>query len=250
MTSVVDQEYWDMHYHQPQFVYSPAGVEFKPLFDKFLKPGGTCFEIGCYPGGYLFYLGHTFGYTISGIDATPGVADQLPANAASLGLKVGEFTKGDFFNFRSNCTYDVVCSFGFIEHFTNVEEVIELHLALLKPGGTFVISCPNFRKVQYVLHRLLDAQNLARHHLPAMDLNRWERALLRHGLQIQYKGYWRTADFWSDSGRSNYFVRLMRRTLRRLCKRIDPWLHWPNRYTSPFMICFATKPLAPAAESR
>ena len=243
MTSVVSQEYWDSHYEQRPAAYDPAGVEFKPLFDQFLKPGGTCFEVGCYPGYYLIYLGKKFGYTISGIDATPQVADVMPAHVASLGVNAGTFSKADFFQFQADTTYDVVCSFGFIEHFKNVEEVIERHLALLKPGGTLIISCPNFRKVQYLLHRALDAEKLSRHHLAAMDLDRWQRTLLQHGMQIQYKGYWRTIDFWSDSGRSNYFVRLARRTLRKLFKRVDRLLNRPNRYTSPFMICIATKPL-------
>ena len=76
----------------------------------------------------------------------------------------------------------VACSFGFIEHFWNLEEVIERHVKLVKPGGTLILAAPNFRGLQYAFDRLLDAANLRRHVIKAMDLRAWREILLRNGM--------------------------------------------------------------------
>src|SRR5713101_7012934 len=120
MTSVVSQDYWDSLYEKVEPRYdSKTHILFEDLFDRFLKPGGTCFEVGCYPGNFLIHLGRRFGYEVSGIDATPFVLTRMPPRFQ--GVKVGRFYQGDFLQFQPPGLFDVVCSFGFIEHFTNFE---------------------------------------------------------------------------------------------------------------------------------
>ena len=150
-------------YGSQQLSYNPRIIPFRDLFARYLPRGGTCFEVGCYPGMFLAYLGLEHEFTVSGIDATPQVTDRLVRHLEKLGVRVGTLHHGNVFTFVSPERYDVVCSFGFIEHFAHVDNVIGRHVALLKPGGTLVLTCPNFRGLQYVLHRLLDSENLARH---------------------------------------------------------------------------------------
>jgi 2-polyprenyl-3-methyl-5-hydroxy-6-metoxy-1,4-benzoquinol methylase len=240
MASVVGQEFWDKSYEEAALRFNPDEVQFKDLFDKYLPRGGTCFEVGCYPGRYLIHLGREFGYTVSGIDATPGV-DRLADHIRANGVSVGNLYRGDFLTFAPPERYDVVCSFGFLEHFSNFDDVIRRHLDYLKPGGTLVLSCPNFRRAQYLLHRLLDAENLARHHLPAMDLNRWAQVLEANQMQITYKGFYRTADFWSESphGRLGHLAAV---ASAKVMRTVDRWVHRPNRWTSPFLVCIASRP--------
>src|SRR5262245_46611715 len=117
MTSVATQVYWDSLYESRQTVYEPEEVLFREVFARYLPRGGECFEIGCYPGNFLIWLAQEFGYTVSGIDATPSVKDRMPQRLALHGIKTGEFQQADFLTFTPTRTYDVVCSFGFIEHF-------------------------------------------------------------------------------------------------------------------------------------
>lgn len=149
-----------------------------------------------YPGAFLIYLGQHFDYVVSGIDQKPLTELALPDHCRRHGVSVGELICGDFFTASLN-TYDVVTSFGFVEHFDDVEALIERQADLVADGGTIVISTPNFRRGQYVLHRLLDADNLRRHSLPAMDLERWARVLRGRGFEVPFTGYAVTAD-WID----------------------------------------------------
>ena len=158
------------------------------------------------PSNFLIYLGKRFGYVVSGIDTVPYITSRLPSHIVRNGVKIGEFYHQDLLTFESNQTYDVVCSFGFIEHFSNFEDVIEKHIRLVKPRGTLILSCPNFRGLQYILHRLLDPTNLHRHVLSAMNLRRWRMLLERNSMVLQYHGYYRKAGFWWDTPTSSFSV--------------------------------------------
>jgi 2-polyprenyl-3-methyl-5-hydroxy-6-metoxy-1,4-benzoquinol methylase len=201
MNSIVKQSYWDKGYERMKLSYSTDALLFKDLFDRFLPKGGSCFEIGCYPGNYLYYMGKKFGYIVSGIDLTPHT-EQLAKHFLEGGLKTGYFYQQDFMQFSTPDTYDMVCSFGFIEHFINFDQIRAMHIDLVKPGGTLVLSYPNFRYLQYIFHWLFDNLNLQRHVTGSMNLAKWKRVLTSRNMEILYKGYYHTAGFWIDNPRT------------------------------------------------
>jgi 2-polyprenyl-3-methyl-5-hydroxy-6-metoxy-1,4-benzoquinol methylase len=233
-------EYWNNLYASHTLRYAPGRVLFKDLFARHLPHGGTCLEVGCYPGDFLAYLGLTFDYEVSGIDTTPLVA-LLTNHFHALGARVGTFTQGDFFALPPTPTYDVVTSFGFVEHFDDTEMVIAKHAAFMRPGGTLFISAPNFCGVHYPLHYLLDRANLERHVLAAMSLPRWRSAIAAAGLSVVAAGYYQTADFWTESPRSHKLRRWISGRLSRLARAVNRRVNWPNRWTSPYMYCIARK---------
>lgn len=241
MTSVVEQAYWDNHWDDQPPSYDESQVPFKDVFDKFLRPGGTCFEVGCYPGNFLIYLSRRFGYQVSGIDLTPHVDDRMIHHLARHGAKVGKILRGDFFTMSMEQKYDLVCSFGFIEHFANYGDVLLKHVELVAPGGTLFVSCPNFRGLQYCLHRLLDGPNLDIHVLKAMDLRPWRKTLESSAMLIEAAGYYRTAAFWADS-KANRIQRVLRRWTTGVSNVADRHIQFPNWLTSPYMYVCATKP--------
>ena len=243
MSSVVDQEYWDSLYENQQVTYDPnADILFSELFDRFLKPGGNCFEVGCYPGTFLIHLGRRFGYEVSGIDATPFVLTRMPPRFHQQGVKVGKFYQGDFLEFQPPGLFDVVCSFGFIEHFTNFEKIIDRHIRMVAPGGMLIVSCPNFRYLQFLFHRLLDPVNLRRHVLEAMDLGRWKTVLTQRGMEILHHDYYRTAGFWADTPRRGRWAWHAIYYVKRISQVIDLRVNYPNRFMSPYMISISRKP--------
>ncbi len=241
MKTPVEQEYWDDLYQERKLVYEEDGVLFKELFEKYLTPGGECFEVGCFPGNFLIYLGRRFGYRVSGIDATPQVETRMRDYLEGNGVEVGELFRGNFLEFVAPKPYEVVCSFGFVEHFYNFEEIIKLHIKLTKESGTLILSCPNFRGLQYWLHRAFDSVNLRRHVLEAMDLDRWRRVLEANGMEVVHQGYYRTADFWVEAEPRSPIARASTARIRRLFQAVDRRLSWPNPMTSPYMISISKK---------
>jgi len=241
MHSAVRQEYWDKGYEHLPLIYKPESIEFKDIFHRFLWLGGSCFEVGCYPGNFSIYLARNFEYTVSGIDTTPFLSDRLPKHFSEHSVPIGNLYHEDFMTFTTNHTYDVVCSFGFVEHFSNFEEVIERHIRLVKPHGTLILSCPNFAGLQYFLHRSFDSVNLERHVMEAMNLAKWREVLEQNGMSLLYHGYYRTFDYWSDTPQQGRVASLATTLLSGVGKKIDSLVNWPNRLLSPYMISVSRK---------
>ena len=165
-------------------------------------------EIGCFPGHFLPFLGR-LGYRLNGIDVVAGVLD-LPSWLRERGLAVGDFWQRDFFSFTPRKQYDLVCSFGFIEHFTAWEDVLIRQMNWVAPGGVLVIMSPNFSGIwQKYFHRLLDKENFLRHYLPAMDPKKWSAVAEGKGFSTLFCGYFGRFDMWAASQKRSFPAKLM-----------------------------------------
>jgi len=70
-----------------------------------------------------------------------------------------EYYVEDVFKFKSKEKYDVVCSFGLIEHFYDKEDIMNVHKKFVKPGGIIMILVPldtPLTRVFYEVHRELN----------------------------------------------------------------------------------------------
>ena len=220
--TLVDQSYWDQGYADMQPTIAPPHDPMRQWIEANVPAatsGQRCLEIGCFPGRYLGVLGR-MGYEVNGVDLTPAV-ERMKAAFDKEGLRTGTFVHADLFAFPAEPKYDLVCSFGFIEHFTDWQGALLKHAEHLRPGGLLVIETPNFRGwVQQLLHRLLDATNLRRHHIGAMHPGRWAELLRANGFDVLTHGYHGQFDMWTDSPPPNAAQRLIYGVLR----RITPWL--------------------------
>jgi len=199
--NLVDQTYWDRGYDQIKLDIADPVDTVRQWIERQIPRGmGSCFEVGCFPGRYLAVFGE-LGYELHGLDRTPRVETELPLWLKSRSYKVGRFFRGDFFSHGASRTYDIVCSFGFIEHFRDWECVLAKHSSLVNRGGCLVVAVPNFSgSVQRFLHRTLDRANYDLHHVPAMDPARWGEVVRRLGFSILYTGYFGRFDFWTMNG--------------------------------------------------
>lgn len=191
------REYWTKENLQFEF-QRHNGHAVETLLRKFIpfNREGSCIEIGSFPGPFLTVFGD-LGYTLNGIDFHQKNELELPRWLQGLGYKTGEFKTTDFFEYPISRKFDVVASFGFIEHFDNYKEVILKHAALVKPGGYLALTTPNFRgEIQYWLHSTFDSNNLALHNLESMQPNLWASLLVDNGFEIKYQGHFGGFLFW------------------------------------------------------
>jgi L-malate glycosyltransferase len=212
--SLAPQSHWDCEWSE-----TSLGHDFSPNFlraflvDNIPRGSGDALEIGCFPGGILSLLGD-LGYRLNGIDLTPRV-DKLAHFFKAKGYRTGSITRGDFFSLALEPRFEVVCSLGFVEHFPDWAEVTRRHCAMVAPGGTLIIAFPNFAGlVQHTLHAWLDAEDLAIHHLPAMDVAGHAAVCRENGFTVPFAGYFKGFHFWSNTPRLPFFKRAVYKGIR------------------------------------
>jgi len=215
----VSQQHWDKSYQD--FNYHIAKDDITNWIDKYehlFSEKGSLFEFGCYPGRYLSYLGKK-GWIVNGLDLTPGIEGRFVNWLHKEGIKSGIIKKMNAVEYASfsNDKYDMVCSFGFIEHFTNFTHMIELHDRLLKPGGWLLITTPNFKgSIQKLLHQNLNKENLKIHYLPSMQPSLWKGKLKEIGYTVYYSGYFGGFEFWYDKEDRNSFQKFALKLIRKI----------------------------------
>lgn len=127
-----------------------------------LKPGSTCFEIGCGGGLHLVRLALN-GYSVSGMDCSHEVVERAKSfmeqvamfdnKAKQLKIYIGDFLSEDYI--KKEDKYDLVFDFGVVEHFLERKDRLEFFtrkIKLTKQGGYIVSAVPSgmhpYRKIQ------------------------------------------------------------------------------------------------------
>jgi 2-polyprenyl-3-methyl-5-hydroxy-6-metoxy-1,4-benzoquinol methylase len=167
---------------------------------------GEVLEVGCAPGKWLAFMSTEFGLKPNGIEYSEAGMQATIRNFQLLGLTPGRIQTGDFFQAKPDRQFDVVMSFGFIEHFSDADSVVDLHLQWLKPGGTLILGVPNFRGVYYFLQKLLDNQILEKHNLDVMSPEYFHHLADRYELKpvtIRYIGSFEPSLPIPAQGRNN-----------------------------------------------
>ena len=209
------QEFWDSSYKDLRFSgMSEEYPTIKIIYENFLKnENKTIFEIGCFPGRFLYHFGK-LGYELNGIDQTEYL-DRMIDWFKNNSFKIGGFRQGDVFNLSFDKQYDVVASFGFIEHFENFEEVLKIHCNLVKAGGYIYVTVPNFAGfIQNKLHSFFDNESLNKHCVPSMDPEKWARVLKTEGFEIIKNGYLGGFDFWVGNQKRNFLKKIIIKAIR------------------------------------
>lgn len=169
-----EQAYWEANSQEPIRYRLPSRLNvgvlnITRLLKRHVRPGSRYIEIGCAPGKMLAWVASVLKAEVSGLDySEPGIA-KCHALFNALGLKVNLY-HDDFFNHHlPPASFDVVTSFGVIEHFDDARTVAQKHLDLVKPGGLVLMAIPNYGGIYGSLQRWCDAPNLALHNLEIMN---------------------------------------------------------------------------------
>lgn len=213
-------EYWaniqgDIDLHLPE--NSPVRIWLNNNFD--FSNINNCFEIGCYPGRYLNIFAEK-GIEVNGIDYLPHTK-QLKQVFSSKSLKVGEIFCEDFLSTSIERKFDCVCSFGFIEHFSNWEEVLLKHDDFLKDQGYLIIEVPNFKGFfQRFIRILFDYKNYNRHNVSSMNLEKWKKLLLQENYEILDSQYFGGYLLWFENPNQNRTYLFLRNRTIKILSRI------------------------------
>lgn len=101
-------------------------------------------EVGCARSQALPVLAKRLGISVAGIDYSPNGCEQTKVMLNREGVD-GEVYCSDIFAIPDTLKgrFDVVVSFGLIEHFSNTNEIVSALAGLLKPGGVIFTNIPN-----------------------------------------------------------------------------------------------------------
>ena len=169
-----ERAHWDASWQLPIRARIPSRLNasvlnYTRLVGKHVRPGNRYLEIGCAPGKLLAWAASVLKAECTGLDYSETGIAKCRALFDALGLKVNLYHI-DFFDHRLQpSSFDVVTSFGFIEHFDDPGPVVQKHLDLVKPGGVALIAVPNYGGVYGSLQRWCDAPNLALHNPDIMN---------------------------------------------------------------------------------
>lgn len=133
-------------------------------------------EIGCARSVWLPYFAKEFGFNVCGIDYSEIGCTQEEQILTRAGVQ-GEVVCVDFFSPPESMLgeFDVVVSFGVVEHYEDTAACIEAFAKFLKPNGTLITSIPNLvgligsiqktlNRPVYDIHVPLDSGGLADAH--------------------------------------------------------------------------------------
>ena len=182
--------------------------------------GAKVLEIGSAPGWHLVRLNQTFGFTPYGVEYSESGVESNRKIFTLHNINPDNVIHTDFFSDKFHKQYkgyfDIVISRGFIEHFTDIEGVIEKHTNLLTEGGYLIVSIPNLRGANYILTWLFHRELIPMHNLSIMRKGEFSKLFDKEGLLTLFCDYYGTFDFGMFDTKRNSPMRFVLAFCQRL----------------------------------
>jgi SAM-dependent methyltransferase len=174
MNAKTNKQYWDHAWTPPPRMRLPSGLlvgtrNIQKLLKFHISPGMQVLEIGCAPGKILAWVAKILRAEVSGVDFSARGIDNAGRLFRHLGIS-GKLRCEDVFKTSfAEGTFDCVFSCGMIEHFNDPQNLVEIHVKFLKPGGKALILIPNLAGIYGRVQRYLDPDILTLHNLDIMN---------------------------------------------------------------------------------
>jgi 2-polyprenyl-3-methyl-5-hydroxy-6-metoxy-1,4-benzoquinol methylase len=229
-----------------------VNLKFIGFFSEFFRDKDTkglkLLEIGCARSSWLPYFAKEFGMNVYGLDYS-----EIGCNIARQVLEKhkinGEIICADFFSPPDWMMgkFDLILSFGVVEHFEDTTRCIESFTKLLKPGGYIITSIPNLVGILGRIQKIIGRSIFDIH--VRLDREALRGAHQNAGLEPVSCEYFIFVNF-SVLNMENLQNKVVRQIFMRLfswaskiiwtIEKIFPALA-PNKFTSPYIICVARK---------
>lgn len=113
----------------------------------------TFFEIGCAASGWLPYFAQKYGYLVSGLDYSEVGCRLAEENLNRLNIRYDQIICTDVFKWRSEKKFDIIFTYGVLEHFEKPQALIDICYKHLNDNGVIITLVPNLQGVMGVLFR-------------------------------------------------------------------------------------------------
>ena len=243
---LTDSSYWAKYWKNKSSVdKSVIGRDFlfHDVLEKYVprREGMNFLELGGYPGMWAIYFAK---YWFAKATLLDRYIDHNVIQALSLKNKVDNIgvVEGDVFQLTPVSKFDVVLSAGFIEHFSDVSRVVDTHIQYLKPGGTLILTVPNFLGLNGLFQKILDRETYDTHFLYSMHDKRLKKLILSKNLDIKYISYYGKFGVWLEDINSKprwlrrliYILNIIGKFLFRIETRLfSPYLVMVAKNSSP-----------------
>ena len=205
----------------------------------------TAIELGGFPGYYAVYL-----TKYQNLDATlfdyfihEGLINQLLEKNE---LEPGDINiiEADLFEYKTKRLYDLVLSFGLIEHFNDTKAIIEAHLQFLKPKGVLFITLPNFKSVNGWVQRKFDRENYDKHNIRSMNPRLLAEYCKQLGLTEVESYYHGKFSVWLENKTTQSgFAKLLVKIIWAAGKTFTKIVPVESKLLSPYIVVKAVKPV-------
>jgi len=226
---------------------------FVNIFSGLQTEGKKLLEIGCARSQWLPYFAKEFGFKVAGIDYSEAgclMAREILSNA---GIE-GEVVCTDFFNHPQNMLgdYDVVVSFGVVEHFESTTDCLNAFTKYLTPGGIIITIIPNMTGTVGMMQKILNRAVYDKH-VP-LDCNMLRKAHELAGVKALTCNYFVSNHFGVinlegldprqiSTRIKAFFLLCLRYTFKAIWKLEEVFGELPpSKLMSPFIICSGKNP--------
>jgi SAM-dependent methyltransferase len=204
-------------------------------------------ELGCAPGTMTAALSTNKNWEITGIDYSND-AQQFVKTLSRVG-KNSRLYNEDLFDFHINEKFDIVASFGLVEHFrgSSFDEIMSIHDRYVAEEGYCIVVVPNFTGIPYLFHFLFDRPSLDDHNIDAMHPNTIVQYFEQLNYKILFSSYVGIMNLWGNSGFAN--SRVLSKLVTGLAVLLNKFSHvlslfgmkLQGRAWSPFLMVIARK---------
>ena len=216
--------------------------------------GKKLMEIGAAQSVVLPYFAKYFGFDVCGLDRSKLGCERARTALERENVK-GRIYCADLFSPPTELlgSFDVVCSFGVVEHFENTAECLKAMGRFLSPGGTMITVIPNMLGINGKLQKIMDRSIYDAHVL--LERDGLASAHRDAGLAVESCEYFLPISLenvnvtrWPN--RLAYFIVIRTHgVISRFVWLVDKYLPIrPNRWSSPDINCVARKPRAQSCQ--
>lgn len=221
---------------------------FSRLFSNMETQNKRLLEIGCARSIWLPYFAKKFGFQICGLDYSEVGCGQATRLLLREGVE-GNVVCSNFFSPPQSMleAFDVVVSFGVVEHFADTDGCIAAFSRFLKPEGMLITNIPNLRGWVGWLQRILN-RNVFDIHVP-LSLEHLADIHRKNGFSVLSCDYFLLANFGVlnlENLREHPLLqwilplRSWTNKLIWILEKFIPFL-MPNPWSSPYINCVALK---------
>lgn len=235
--NLTDRNFWKSYWKNYEYEKIPSKVPFKKFLSKLVNTD-SFIEIGGFPGVFSLFFYKKGCKKVSLLDFY--IDEHIVRNLEKTN-NIPENTihciESDFFTFKTDNKYDIVFSFGFIEHFEDTQDVIKRHIELLADGGHLIIVLPNFRGINGFVQYVFDRKNFYAHNLNSMKPDLLKSFTIDFGLKNIVVEYSRKPIVWIEPKASTTFIRKLVKVFSYALKLFP----FKCRLLSPYIIIYAEK---------